>query len=550
MKKSLKYLFLSLIVLLAFFLRFYKVTDVPPSLNWDEVAIGYNAYSIMKTGKDEWGQFLPLHFKSYGEYKLPTQIYASIPGIAILGLNDLGVRITPVIYGTLSIFLIFLLAQELFGRDEISLISAFFLAISPWHIQLTRASFESSFSVFWLLIGLWLLVKGFKKPKWWIVSMIPLAITFYTYNSTRVFTPIFLVAILIIYRKKIWLHKHQLFLSVGLFTLLMLPSIPFLLNHANSRYQLVSVTDDPGLIPRVEEARNRSTLPSPIKRLIYNKEVYAGSYIIENYLAHFTPGFLFISGAPHKQHHVQGMGELYYFQFPILIFGIYLLFKRRHPFKGLLLSWLFLAFIPVSVTNDSIPNALRTLIANPFYQLVSALGLYEGYRFIRRRHIAWNLTIIGGLLIIGIIQFMAYLYNFYNIYPKLYSRDWQYGYEQVISYINQNQNKYDEIVFSRTYGEPYMFTLFYLNYNPSSYQNNPDLNRFESNNWEWVLKFGKFYFPDFTDPGTHYSDILAQNKGKKLLFIGKPGDFAKGSKILYQVNFLDNSPAFEVTDNL
>ena len=81
---------LVLVVLLGFVLRFYKVVLDPPSLNWDEVSIGYNAYSILKTGRDEWGKFMPVHFKAYGEYKLPVQIYSSIPGIAIFGLNEFG----------------------------------------------------------------------------------------------------------------------------------------------------------------------------------------------------------------------------------------------------------------------------------------------------------------------------------------------------------------------------------------------------------------------------------------------------------------------------
>src|SRR5258708_4771339 len=120
----LKKVLLAAIIFLAFFLRFYKVTDDPPSLNWDEVSIAYNAYSIMKTGRDEWGQFLPIHFKSYGEYKLPVQIYGSIPGIAIFGLNELGVRITPVIYGTLTVLVIFLLGWEIFESIYVGLISA------------------------------------------------------------------------------------------------------------------------------------------------------------------------------------------------------------------------------------------------------------------------------------------------------------------------------------------------------------------------------------------------------------------------------------------
>ena len=122
MTKKYSNILLGLIILVAFFLRFYKVTSIPPSLNWDETSIAYNAYSILKTGKDEWGQVMPLHFKSFGEYKLPAQIYASIPGIAIFGLNELGVRITPVVYGTLTVLFLYFLVEELFKKKTISFI--------------------------------------------------------------------------------------------------------------------------------------------------------------------------------------------------------------------------------------------------------------------------------------------------------------------------------------------------------------------------------------------------------------------------------------------
>ncbi|KKR38002.1 MAG: Glycosyl transferase family 39, partial [Candidatus Woesebacteria bacterium GW2011_GWA1_40_45] len=219
MGKHLSSFLLIFILVFAFILRFYKVSEIPPSLNWDETSIAYNAYSILKTGKDEWGKFLPLHLRAYGEYKLPAQIYASIPGVAIFGLNELGVRITPVVYGTLTVLFLYFLARRLFKNSYIGLVSAFLLAISPWHIQLTRASFESSFSVFWVILGIWFLVKGFEKPKWWIISVIPFAISIYTYNSARIFTPLFLLTIALIFRKEFWLNKKEAVFSALLFFL-------------------------------------------------------------------------------------------------------------------------------------------------------------------------------------------------------------------------------------------------------------------------------------------------------------------------------------------
>src|SRR4030042_4751677 len=116
MKSKLVWILVGLVTILAFALRFYKINQDPPSLNWDEVSIGYNAYSVLKTGRDEWGRFLPVHFKSYGEYKLPVQVYASIPGIAVFGLNEFGVRITPAVYGTLTVLLLYFLTKNIFGN--------------------------------------------------------------------------------------------------------------------------------------------------------------------------------------------------------------------------------------------------------------------------------------------------------------------------------------------------------------------------------------------------------------------------------------------------
>ncbi len=51
---------LLIIVFLSAILRFYKLDTIPPSLSWDEVAVGYNAYTIANWGRDEWGEVFPL----------------------------------------------------------------------------------------------------------------------------------------------------------------------------------------------------------------------------------------------------------------------------------------------------------------------------------------------------------------------------------------------------------------------------------------------------------------------------------------------------------
>ncbi len=547
--KHQKFYFLAGIVVLAFFLRVYRVVEVPPSLNWDEVSIGYNAYSILKTGRDEWGEQFPVFFKSYGEYKLPVQIYGSIPGIAIFGLNDFGVRITPVIYGTLTVLIVFLLGSFLFRSSIIGLISAFLLAISPWHLHLTRASFESSFALFWFILGLWLLVKGTEKSKWWLAAVFPLAVSIYTYNTERVFVPLFLAFLTVIFWKSITKSKMVFILAVIIFVITMIPMVPFIVSgQSNARYKLVSITDDPGLVLRINESRGLSKLPSPLPVLIHNKVTYTSVTFINNYLSHFTPQFLFLTGAPHKQHHVQGIGQLYLFQAPFLLLGLYLLFKRKERYRQMLVGWVLLAFIPVSVTNDSIPHALRTLVAVPAYQFFSAYGIYAVFDWIRHHRAKLLVPSVVILTTIIGVSCYQYFYNYHYIYPVAYSRDWQYGYKQIVDYIDRNKDKYDLIIFTRSIGEPHMFTLFYLQYDPYKYQTDPNLNRFETHDWIRVLNFDKYYFPDLTDEGTRYFDIIRKYPNKKLLFIGKPIDFPDDTPRVFSVKLLNGNEDFDVVE--
>ncbi len=541
---------LFLILFLAFILRFFQVTEIPPSLNWDEVSIGYNAYSILRTGHDEWGEFMPVHFKAYGEYKLPIQIYASIPFIALFGLNDFAVRLTPVVYGTLTVLFLYFLTRAIFKRRDVALISAFFLAVSPWHIQLTRGSFESAFATMWVVLGVWFLVKGFSNKKWFVYAMIPFGIAVYTYNTARIFTPLFLFAALLFSYKDFIRIKKTVAISILIFGILMIPYALFVLQGGgNARYKLVSVTDDPGLIPRIEFNRNHSSLPNPLPQLVHNRVTYVSFYFSRNFLSHISPQFLFTRGAPHKQHHVQGVGELYWIQAPFLWIGLYLLFKKKNRFRYMLISWPLLTLVPVSLTNDSMPHALRTLIASPVLQVISGFGLVEFFLWLKANQVKLFSIVVVSIIGLWIINFGMYLNSYYSDYPQNYSRDWQYGNKQVVGYIKDHYNDYDLIVYSRTYGEPHMFTLFYLQYPPEKFYNNPNLIRFETNDWVRVLKFDKFYFPDLGDKGTQYFDIVKDNPGKKILFIGRPIDFPPNLPRLSVINFLNGKPDFEIVES-
>ena len=107
-KETRNKLFLVLIIILAFGLRFWRITNYP-ALNADEAALGYNAYSLLETGLDEHGNRWPIHFQSFNDYKPGLFVYLFLPFVKILGLNEWSLRIPNAFIGVISVYIIYLL---------------------------------------------------------------------------------------------------------------------------------------------------------------------------------------------------------------------------------------------------------------------------------------------------------------------------------------------------------------------------------------------------------------------------------------------------------
>jgi hypothetical protein len=185
------------------------------------------------------------------------------------------------------------------------------------------------------------------------------------------------------------------------------------------------------------------------------------------------------------------------------------------------------------------------VIAAPVYQIFTAVGIIEVARLLRGKFIY-----VGYLLlaVTTAISFYLYYHRLIVDYSKAYSQAWQYGYKQVVNYIKNNQDKYDLIVFTRSYGEPHMFTLFFSKYSPDKYQKAEKVIQVDPNDWIKIYSFDKYLFPDLSEPGTMYEDIVKKYPGKKILFVGKHEDFVDGQKVLLNVKFLDESNVFDVVE--
>ncbi len=525
---------LILILAVAILVRFILPNQSPPSLNWDEASLGYNAYSILKTGKDEWGRRLPLSFEAFGDYKLPGYIYTLVPFIHFLGLNEQSVRLPSRIAGVLAVLIIFLLTKEI-TNNKIALLSALLLAISPWHIFLSRIGLEANLALTFFLTALYFFLRGFKNLSFLFLAAVFFGLTIFTYNSARVFIPLFLLGSFIIFKEQIIRQGKKLVLpTIVLSFFIGLAAILAIFYDSSSRYFWVAIVDQ-GAINYLNEARTTSTFPIILTNLIYNRYVYFISQFIPNYLSHFSFDFLFFSGGSHYQFSLPNTGLLYLIELPLIILGLIKILKTKN--LKLLLVWILVAPIPSAVTREA-PHALRAIFMIGILQIFASLGLFFALELIKIKKIRKIILVLFPIILL--ISSFVYLHKYFVSYPNQYSSAWQYGTKEAIAKIDRK--KYDQIYISKRYGEPHIFYLFYTKYDPHTYQNNPTLVRYEKTNWRWV---------DRLDNITFVNDWEAEERLKestRALLVTSPGNFPEGAKIIDSVYFLDGSKAFDLVE--
>lgn len=562
------------IVLLAAFLRFYALKSIPPSLNWDETSHGWNAYSLLKTGADEWGVKLPIIFRAFGDYKLPIYIYLTAFSELLFGLNSFAVRLPSVLAGIGTVVVTYFLCLELFNNLKfktlnpklIGIIASLLVAIEPWTLFLSRPAFEANVALFFFVSGVFFFLKSIRKHCIYhiLLSTVFFGLTVWTYNSYRIFTPLFLGFLVWLYKSELvalWKKNKRLSTyNLLLIAFFFVPMFYQLLNPVGqARYGWVSILDS-GAIAQIEDQRR-----SGCTRFVCNKVTYFTQAFGKNYISHFSGDFLFFKGGSHYQFSIPGYGLLYSVNSILLISGlIYLLWNLvqgkhrellgRRPWL-IILFWFFVSPSASSLTREA-PHALRTITMLPVPMILSSIGLLAFISCLKGKKIFYYLLMSSYTIIIA-IQFYIYSDIYFKYYPKQFSYAWQYGYKEAVQYIKENYNNYDKIVMTKKYGEPHEFVLFYWSWDPAKYQNDQSLNRFFQTNWYWVDSFDKFFFVN--DWEIQDRDREFELESKKIvdckpesfscLLVTSPGNVSDGWKKLKTINFLDGRPAFEIYDN-
>ncbi|KKU92431.1 MAG: hypothetical protein UY21_C0001G0054 [Microgenomates group bacterium GW2011_GWA1_48_10] len=484
------------IVLLAAILRLYRLANAPPSLYWDEASIGYNAYSIAQTLRDEHGEFLPLtRFIAFGDYKPPGYIYAAALSVKLFGPTEFVVRLPSAAAGTLLVLVSFYLARMLTGNAKLGLVTAALLAVSPWALQFSRGAFEANLATLFSSAGLYFFVRTIRTKTLasGISSAVFFALSLYTFNSHRVFVPAVIGALGLIYFREIWRSRGQWLVFLLALLLLLAPLIPHLLSREGQlRFYEVTWLND--LAP-IELSNSRTAVDGNTwwSGLIHNRRIIFSQEFLKHYTDHFRAEFLFFSGDVNPRLSIQTVGEMYWLDLPLLLIGVFILVKKRRRAALVLLAWVVLSPVPAATARET-PHALRILHILPSLQIVAAFGLLTFWKLDSFKKIRLLLVPIYGLFII------MYLHDYYVHYPKFYSSDWQYGYKEMVGFVSSLQDKYDHISVTDTLGRPYIYLLFYQKYPPEKYWANRQVRRDWYGFW-YVDGFDKYTFGGPLPPG-------------------------------------------------
>ena len=530
------------IIILATVLRFYQLGQNPPSLNWDETAHGYNAYSILKTGRDEYGYRLPLSFRSFDDYKPPIYTYLVVPSIAAFGLNDFAVRFPSAALGVLTVIFTYFMVFELFKNRTIAFLSSLFLAISPWHLQFSRVAFETNSAIFWSVLGTWAFLKGIRAKglritAWMSLTAIAFGVNLFMYHNARVFIPIF--SIILLFISKDWLLKNKIYLVVPAIIAIIFSAvlIPIIFSISGQlRYKGTTIFAD--LSPQYKAsqliAQDEQSGQLTVGRILHNRRFVYIPILVENYLSHLKPTYLFFT-ADMDRHHAPQIGLLYLWDLPFVLAGVYFLIRKKFETKPkIIIFWWFLIAPVASSVTWGVPHALRSEIYLPTYQIFTAIGVYIFYKYVRFKRLYLILTATALF-----INFAFYLHQYYVHMPIEYSKSWLYGRREAALFSESVKNNYDRIIVSTKIDQSHEFWLYYLKYDPQKYLT--EGGTVSGGYLEDKNKFDKYFFKPI--------DFDKQQKEAKTLFVGLPSEFPSNIKILKIVYYLNGEPAIYIVSS-
>lgn len=465
---------------LAIFVRFYQATSFPPAPYWEEVALGYDAYSLVLTGKDHHGHPWPIAaFESFGDWKPSGYFYAAAISIKTFGLSVWATRFPAVLAGCLLVLLISLsgwLTHTFWrvGSKNFWLILLGVAVISPWAIIFSRAAWEVMLATTVFLGGLlawWWSLESWKNhsKQIFVAFLLSLSLavaSMYTYHALRLIAPLMYLWTLVWWlaqQSKVEMHsslvkQKTLTFILSLFSVIFLIGLlmPILQNLRSpviqQRFAETSILNSSEPVEKSNAARAAAG-NTIFAKLLYHRYWFETQLVTQQFLKHLDLNFLFIHGDTNPRHSSQYFGQLYYLDAVFIILGAVFLWRNQRQWAIYLLGWWFIATLPAALTTAA-PHALRSLATLPVWLWLISYGIAVSVK-----KLSWLWPVIIGGYIFSFCWFWA---AYSQQYSKTFAAEWQAGYCEMYQALSNamEQNPTLPVYVTRVQGRPAMYYWF------------------------------------------------------------------------------------------
>ena len=481
MKKHTVLIYL-IIFVLALILRSASLSTLPYGFHVDEAKAGWNAYTILKTGHDDQGHFLPLYYNSFGDFRPTGIIYLILPTLIFFGNTILATRLPAALFGALSVIPLMLIFGQI-ARDKDKKwywIPGLLLTVNPWHLMVSRATSEVIIALFLALFSIYFFVKTIKKATWGTVfwSLFFVGLSYLFYHSIRVIAPLFLITMAIFYWPKIKINQNLKPILAIILGSVLLTAIFFWSPQARGRLGQVTLINDPKI--RLETI-NMPNEEGPghvlLARSFHNRPLVILKNMVNEYSNYFGINFLTGDNARPNRYRTQNFGLITYVEFLLIALSLVAAGAKKEVW----LVWLLLLIspIPAAITNEDTPNLHRALFMIPFLVLLETYGLM--YLFSLKKWARFFTITILLALFFNLIYFA----HFYIIHQKFgmpsYYRNG--GAKELTAKVYMIHDQYAKVIVTNSPDSLYPWFGFFNKIEPKSFSQTVN----ENGNiiWSW-----------------------------------------------------------------
>ena len=479
---------------------------------------------------------MPVYFQSFGDWKLPVYVYATVPSIALFGLTGFAVRFPSAVFGILTIPAMYFFVKEVFrekGTNMVALFSAGMLAINPWHLHYTRATFEVSIALFLFVFGSYLLLRWLRErfSGGLFLGTVLYIIAAYSYNLTRLLAPLLFISVVwwgydrsirmgrIRHVRQLWSIEPVAALIAGV--LLFTPMAMGVLQDGgvSSASGTIIFSSAAVQAPLLEFRSYLMDIPSGVTRLLFNQLFLTLFEYVRHIVSYFSVDFFFIHGSSHGNHGIRTIGQFYIIELLLMVLGLVWLL-RTHIYRRsayFFVVWWVIVVAVASLTREA-PHATRSFFLIVPMIICSAAGVRYtcdlfSSRMSWKHHMALS-CFVACIAGVGVYQMIMYVASYYYQFPVLYAAQWRAGDEQLTDFLVAHGDEYDMVAIDPAAGYIYSSYLFYASYPPDIFQDTVVRMPPDSEGFTPVAAFGSLLYVDRLQLGSF--------SRKKILYVTSP----------------------------